>query len=298
MPIDRVPGPSSLEPQQQPHRGLTAQARIQRPAPMYLGHSAVSRQVQAQIQAAVDRSSAVLVSGAPGTGKRTVAEILHHFSGGELPSLEVLRLSKASESIKRHGRVTDFAYLCPIEAMSLEQQARLPNEVGLARVIMATRLDPASAQGQARLSRQLLRWCSIHIQLPSLRERVEDLEGLALKILGETPARRAIGGISDCALDCLQAYHWPGNVTELEAVLGRAVEVGSSEQIELCDLPPQLRLRDVDTIKGESPDEQFSLAHAERSAVQRAMRFARGNKRKAARLLGIGKTTLYRKLRE
>lgn len=292
MPSDRLSTTSS-------HKPSIQGARLQRRAPTYMGHSLASRRVQAQIHRELHGNSAVLLVGAEGTGKRTIAEILHHFGGGEVPALQVVELQALALQRLEFGPIADFAYLSPLEALSLEQQSRLIDELGLARAIFGTRLNPDSSEGRKRLSRKLLRWCGARIQLPSLSERIEDLETLALAIIRETPARRPIGGLSDAALECLCAHHWPGNVSELEAVLHQAIAAGTTEQIELHDLAADLRLRDLDTLAAQvRPDEQFALAHAERSAVKRAMRHARGNKRKAARLLQVGKTTLYRKLRE
>jgi DNA-binding NtrC family response regulator len=249
------------------HRPLS---RRLAPAPVYLGHSTATRQVQAQIHRALQSSSPVLVSGAPGTGKRTVAEILQHFG-------------------KHLGPVD---YVCPIEQLPLDQQLSLVTVDRPGRVVLGTRLQLHRVDPELQLA------CPIHIQLPTLRQRIEDLELLAARIIWESLSRRPIGGINDYALDCLRAHTWPGNVTELEDVLRVAIEVGTTEQIELRDLPPALRLHAVSGVELESPDLEFSLAHAERSAIERAMRYARGKKRKAARLLRISKTTLYRKLRQ
>jgi DNA-binding NtrC family response regulator len=276
-------------PEAHPHSVL--ETRLRRPAPIFLGHSEPTRRVQGAIQAAVNTRGPVLLIGAPGTGKRVVAEILHHFGGGEIPALEPVAFDHAGIQ-----HVPEFAYLSPVETLGFEHQAQLPKLVGLGRVIVGTRLDPTSSVGRKRLDRQLVRWCTTWIRLPTLAERIEDLEPLALKIISETPSRRPVGGISDYALDCLRSYPWPGNVTELERVLQHAIAAGTTEQIELRDLPRGLRLREVE-VDEQRPEHQFTLAHAERCAVERALRFARGNKRKAARLLGIGKTTLYRKLR-
>ena len=108
---------------------------------------------------------------------------------------------------------------------------------------------------------------------------------------------RPVGGIADNALDCLRSYTWPGNVSELESVLKQAINNGATEQIELRDLPASLRVRDAHQVRAESPERQLCLEEAEKQAIRRALHYARGNKRKAARLLHIGKTTLYRKLK-
>ncbi len=290
--------PTAERPAKRLRAQTAAEARLARVPPVYLGHSPPTREVQALIQSAVQQAARirtpVLVSGAPGTGKRVVAEILHHFAGGETEALEQPKIERG-----RLAGLGEFSYVCPVEALSRKQQASLALEMFRGRVVLATRLDPGSDEGKRRLVPQLRRGC-LHIRLPTLRERVEDLEALALRILWTSPSPRPIGGINDYALDCLRAYPWPGNVTELEEVLAHAIALGSSEQIELRDLPQRLRLRPVGGLEGldlDAPNFKLSLAHAERTAIERALRFARGNKRLAARLLQISKTTLYRKLR-
>lgn len=301
------------------------EARLRKLAPVYLGHSAATRAVQSQIHRALEPRGPVLVSGAPGTGKRTVAEILHHFSDAEGP-LEQVTIVRArggrigdlssrpgrrgvradlssrpgarADLSSRPGGRAELAYLCPLEELTLGQQGKLLEVIGLRRVVLGTRLELDGAEARARLHPRLLAACSIRIELPTLRRRIDDLEALTLWIIGETPSRRPVGGIDDDALACLRAHPWRGNVTELEGVLRAAIEVGSGEQIELRDLPSGLRLRAVESLELGLPDIEFSLAHAERSAIERAMRYARANKRKAARLLKISKTTLYRKLRQ
>jgi DNA-binding NtrC family response regulator len=260
---------------------------------MFLGHSAATRRVQAQVHRAVRSNLPVLVVGRPGTGKRIVAEILHHFGGGEVPTLEPVELSPEG----RVGRVSDFAYLSPLEQLDLEEQARLPGATGLSRLVIGTRLDPDSEEGRAQLHPQVSRWCGIRIDLPTLAERIEDLELLVMATIHETPSRRPVGGITDRALDCLRSYPWPGNVTELEQIVRQAIAVGTTEQIELRDLPSSLHLRDAQRVRVESPERRLCLEEAEKEAIKRALNYARGNKRKAARLLHIGKTTLYRKLK-
>jgi DNA-binding NtrC family response regulator len=268
-----------------------AESRLQAPGPVFLGHSAAAKRVQSQIHQAVNSSSPVLVVGAHGTGKRLVAEILHHFGGGEIPSLEDVHVEAGVVD-----RIGDFAYLGPAEQLELHEQARVPGLVGLGRLVVGTRLDPDSIEGRARLNPQLVRWCPIRIDLPSLVDRIEDLAALALAIIQRTPARRPVGGISDNALDCLRGHSWPGNVRELEQVIRQAIDNGSGEQIELADLPSYLRVRDA-LHRGESAERRLCLEEAEKQAIKRALDYARGNKRKAARLLCIGKTTLYRKIK-
>lgn len=266
-----------------------AEGRSRPQPPIYLGHGAPSLTVQRAIITALDDPGPILLSGRCGTGKRTVAEILHHYAGGELEDVVIDRPG-------RIGRVGAFAYLCPAEALSWGLQARLPMFAGASRLIIGTRLDPDGPEGRARLNPVLRRHCRIQIRLPTLAERVEDLELLAVSLLQRLPMQRPISGISEEAIDCLRAYEWPGNVTELEQVLAHALTCAVGPHLEDTDLPPRLQLHALAELPPSSPEQLFSLARAERKAIDRAMHHARGNKRRAARLLQIGKTTLYRKL--
>ncbi|MBK6918364.1 MAG: sigma 54-interacting transcriptional regulator [Deltaproteobacteria bacterium] len=272
-----------------------ADARLRQAPPVYLGHSAAARRVQAMIQRAVRTNLPVLLVGAAGTGKENIARILHHFGGGEVPTLEVVRGNEQP----RLMNLGAFTYLSRLEDLPLEEQARLPALTGLGRIVIGTRLRPESDEGRARLHPQIVRWASgIRIDVPTLAERIEDLEQHAMDIIAKTAAKRAIGGIADNALDCLRSYRWPGNLDELAEVLTAAINAGNTELIELRDLPSKLRVRDVHHARAESPERQLCLEESEKQAIRRALNYARGNKRKAARLLHIGKTTLYRKLKQ
>lgn len=271
-----------------------AEARLKTPAPMFMGHSPAARRVQAMIHRAVRTNLPVLIVGRRGSGKETVARILHHFGGGEVPNIEVVGVNEQTRLVSLGA----FTYIGNLEELPMEEQARLPALTGLGRIVIGTRLKPESEEGRRRLHPQIVRWASgVRIDLPNLAERIEDLETLAMHIIRNTSSRRPVGGIADNALDCLRSYTWPGNVSELESVLTQAVQNGATEQIELRDLPASLRVRDAHQVRAESPERQLCLEEAEKQAIRRALHYARGNKRKAARLLHIGKTTLYRKLK-
>ena len=273
-----------------------AEARLQAPPPSFIGHSPAARRVQALVHRAVRTNLPVLLVGATGTGRETLARVLHHFGGGEAPALEVIRADEQEARLVGFGA---FTYLADLEDLPMEEQARLPALTGLGRIVIATQLRPESEEGRARLHPQIVRWASgVRIDVPALAERIEDLDMLAMEVLRRIPTRRPIGSIADNALDCMRSYTWPGNVDELEQVLTQAIEAGSAEQIELRDLPAKLRVRDLHQSRNESPERQLCLEEAEKQAIRRALNYARGNKRKAARLLHIGKTTLYRKLKQ
>jgi len=94
----------------------------------------------------------------------------------------------------------------------------------------------------------------------------------------------------------LMAYDWPGNVRELENAVERAVALGSGPILHMGDLPSNLQQGGSD--RSLDSDELTTLEEMERRAILRALRETNGDKLAAARLLGIGKTTLYRKLKQ
>lgn len=132
----------------------------------------------------------------------------------------------------------------------------------------------------------------MHVEIPPLRERVEDIPLLAKTFLKEYGDKYGHGElrISDAALDRLTARDWPGNVRQLRHVLERAAIFAGSPLIGADDLPAEMRPDGTGrTGTDDTPVGDLSLAAA--------LDKAGGNKAKAARLLGISRSTLYRKLR-
>jgi DNA-binding NtrC family response regulator len=138
----------------------------------------------------------------------------------------------------------------------------------------------------------------VQIKLPPLRERKSDIPLLVQAFLDKfADPGRPTPVLADDAIARLTAYDWPGNIRELENAIERAVALGSGPILHSGDLPSNLQY----AIPGEripSPDELTTLEEMERRAILRALRETNGDKLVAARLLGIGKTTLYRKLKQ
>ncbi len=137
----------------------------------------------------------------------------------------------------------------------------------------------------------------VQIKLPPLRERKSDIPPLInafLEKFGEAGGN--VRTISEEAMTRLIAYDWPGNVRELENAIERAVALGSGPILHVGDLPSNLQYGTPENVSHS--DEILPLEEFERRAILRALREAGGDKLAAARLLRIGKTTLYRKLKQ
>src|SRR5277367_2371718 len=166
------------------------------------------------------------------------------------------------------------------------------------RIIAATNrdLDEAVRQGQFRQD-LFFRLNVVQIKLPPLRERKSDIPILVnsfLEKFGDTNGK--VQTISEDAMARLIAHDWPGNVRELENAVERAVALGSGSMLHVGDLPSNLQYVSDDRMP--KSDELLPLEELERRAILRALRESSGDKLAAARLLGIGKTTLYRKLKQ
>lgn len=167
-----------------------------------------------------------------------------------------------------------------------------------ARVIAATNRDPEAAVRNGTFRQDLyFRLNVVQIKLPPLRERKTDIPLLASFFLEKfSDAQRATRTISADAMQRLAAYDWPGNVRELENAIERGVALGSGPVLHLGDLPSNLQYGPAERLP--ESDELVPLEELERRAIFRALRETGGDKLAAARILGIGKTTLYRKLKQ
>ena len=166
------------------------------------------------------------------------------------------------------------------------------------RIIAATNrdLDVAVRQGQFRQD-LFFRLNVVQIKMPPLRERKSDIPILVSSFLEKfSDSNGNVQTISEDAMARLIGYDWPGNVRELENAVERAVALGSGSILHVGDLPSNLQYGSGERMP--QSDEVLPLDELERRAILRALRESGGDKLAAARLLGIGKTTLYRKLKQ
>ena len=166
------------------------------------------------------------------------------------------------------------------------------------RIIAATNRDLESSIRTGSFRQDLyFRLNVVQIKLPPLRERKSDIPLLVTAFLEKfSEAHGPVRTIADEAMRRLIAYDWPGNVRELENAVERAVALGSGPIVHVGDLPSSLQY--PATERAREGDEIVPLEEMERRAILRTLRETGGDKLSAARMLGIGKTTLYRKLKQ
>jgi DNA-binding NtrC family response regulator len=165
------------------------------------------------------------------------------------------------------------------------------------RVIAATNRDLDEAVRQGKFRQDLFfRLNVVQIKLPPLRERKGDIPLLVNSFLEKfSDADGPTRTVSEDAMAKFMAYDWPGNVRELENAIERAVALSTSSLLHVGDLPTSLQYGASEKLPQN--DVLLPLDELERRAIKRALRESGGDKLAAARLLGIGKTTLYRKLK-
>lgn len=185
------------------------------------------------------------------------------------------------------------------------------------RVIAATNIDLENAVEEGRFRKDLFYRLSVFpITLPPLRDRIEDIHPLVFHFLERYKEKtgRFVSGISKEALRALINYEWTGNVRELENAIERAVIIASGRQIELDDLPEAISKRAFesfafvrqeraraaaagDTI-GIDIEMPSTMDEIEKKVIEATLDYTEGDKSRAAKLLNIGRKTLYRKLEQ
>jgi two-component system response regulator HydG len=171
------------------------------------------------------------------------------------------------------------------------------------RILAATNRDLDIAVSQGTFRRDLyFRLNVLTLRIPPLRQRKQDIPLLIGSILERiNHATQMQHTIADDALRLMMDYNWPGNVRELENCIERVCTTCSMPSIHLTDLPTQLQNFNVVTqpVSAEEPAYRITpLEDLEKQAILHAIQLLDGDKLEAARRLGIGKTTLYRKLKE
>jgi len=167
------------------------------------------------------------------------------------------------------------------------------------RLIAATNRDLRAEVLAGRFREDLFyRLSSIQIRIPSLTERLEDIPLLVHFFLQKYNASygKNISGLARRAQTVLLQHPWPGNVRELENVISSACITATGDFIDLADLPEHLQQGNKQA-RGGDEWRPLSLEEVRKLHIQRVLEMCQGNRLRAAQILGIGRTSLYRYLK-
>ncbi|MGH7778926.1 MAG: sigma-54 interaction domain-containing protein [Candidatus Binataceae bacterium] len=301
---------------------------------MLIGRSLAARRVISLIEQVAGTTAPVLITGESGTGKELVAKSIHARSSRHRGPFVAINCAAVPETLieselfghergaftgahqRREGcfeRANGGTILLDeITEMRSEMQAKLlrvleekevrrlggVKEIPIdVRVLAATNRQPRRAIREGKLREDLyFRLCVLSIELPPLRERIEDVPLLAAQFLGQfnREHRKAVQGVAEDCLKSLKAYSWPGNVRELRNVIERAVILCRSSILSSADLPTDLADQ-----AGTGTDPDFtirlgaSLKEVEAELIFRTLASVGGNKTRAARILGVARRSIY-----
>ena len=286
-----------------------------------LGDTPAMVRVRAQIALAVRSAASVLIVGPSGSGREHIARAIHYSHAlrdkdplvplaCSLVGAELLRstISAMLRMAPETGQRSTLL-LNDVDSLPPELQRELPellaSHEGRLRVISTSR-EPLTAlaarQQFSPLAANVL--STLSIELPPLVERLEDLPLLAQLFLEQANARgsKQVGRFSEEALDELSAYPWRRDLDELEELVRQAHASTSTAEIKAADLPERVRLAADAAAYARRPEETIQLeeflAGIEQELIERALAQAKGNKTKAAQMLGMTRPKFYRRLEQ
>jgi len=313
----------------------------------FVGHSPRIVQLRDQIEKLGARHCPVLIMGESGTGKEVVARALYNVEPrGQFVPIDCGSLVGTMMESELFGHVRGAftgavdnkrglielanggtAFFDEIGELPLELQVKLLRvlqEQELrplgslqrikieVRIVAATNRDLQAEVAAGRFREDLFhRLNVVHLNLPPLRERKEDIPLLIERFLEKMNGRFLL---SNEAMDALMKYDWPGNVRELMNCLERMMSFNSGPLLHFTDLPTAvMNFSRAEAINGLAATANgasrtaapplpshgiISLQELEKQAIRHALEHTHGDRTTAAQLLGIGRTTLYRKLKE
>ncbi|MDR1305335.1 MAG: sigma-54 dependent transcriptional regulator [Verrucomicrobiales bacterium] len=301
-----------------------------------IGNSSKMAEIFDVIRQVADTKATILIQGESGTGKELVAKAIHNLSSRKNKPFMAVHCAALSPQLleselfghekgaftgafeKRLGRFEQAdhgtIFLDEIGEIDAATQVKLLRVLGErkfervggnktietdVRVITATNKNLALLVKDGAFREDLFyRVNVVKIELPPLRERKEDIPLLAAAFLAEFCKENGKPGLkfSVAAGEALQRYHWPGNVRELRAAVEHGVVLCRDKEILLKDLPPALKSADSGAPLLVS--NTLNLTAMEKNSIVRALEQCDQNRTAAAKLLGISRRTLHRKLNE
>ncbi|MBL8738940.1 MAG: sigma-54-dependent Fis family transcriptional regulator [Planctomycetes bacterium] len=286
-----------------------------------VGNSPLMRRLQGTLSRAADCDVTVLIEGPAGAGKSLAARVVHCKSrrvGQPLVAMSCAELSvdnlmKAVETARATTLVLEDVEKLPLAAQgALVRHLKERNpKVSSPRLIVTTggHLPELVAKGAFRED-LLYRLHAFPIVVPALRERTEDIAMIATHVLQTATQAQGAGSttFTPSALMLLESMAWPGNVSQLENTVWRARVLAGGGPIDrehLIHVPTAAnqtaapRERDARVESAELGEEAIRpFEEEEQELLTRALRATKGNVRRAAQLLGIGRATLYRKIQQ
>jgi DNA-binding NtrC family response regulator len=303
-----------------------------------IGTSESIRHVVQTARQVAGSSIPVLIMGESGTGKELIARAIHNNSPRRKNRLVALNCAGLSESIledelfghvrgaftgaqtEREGRFEHAdggtLFMDEIGDMPAAMQAKLlrvlengevvrlgsndPIQVDV-RLISATNRDLDEMVAERKFREDLyFRIKGVTIHIPPLRERREDIPLLTHYFVQQAAERygKQIELIDPPAQQALMSYAWPGNVRQLKNAVENMVVLSSGSELGVESLPPEIRPRGAEPAVGMNNLVGISITQAERELIRNTLKMVDGNREQAAKILGIGERTLYRKIKE
>ena len=295
------------------------------------GESVAIRHVRELLQKFARTEESVLIYGENGTGKEAAARFIHDNSPRKNKPLIPVNCAALPRSLTQNelfghekgafthamsaqkGRIEaangGTLLLLGVDELCSEQQSAIPrflqeglierlgsnHPISVDTRLIATSTKPLEqlvADGDFR-SDVFYRLGSLHVLLPPLRERKEDIPGLARRILSASPSATGISRLTDDALICLAGHPWPGNLRELQNRLRQALLLGEGPQIGPEDMGFTANPTDSLNHSRELSLDAFR-SRADRQAISVSLALAHNNVSAAARLLNISRVSLYR----
>lgn len=303
-----------------------------------IGESVVMRQITAMIHKVAPTKSTVLITGESGVGKEVVARAIHRESDrrdsiflpvncGAIP--EALLESQLFGHLKGSftGAVTaqeglfqrargGTIFLDEVGELPVSLQVKLlraieekeimpvggtsPSRVDV-RIIAATNRDLAQCCQEGTFREDLYYRLNVFgIEIPPLRDRREDIPALIEFLVRRhnTEMNRRFRGVDNAAMKALMRMPWKGNIRELDNVIEHAMIVGDGEWITISDLPSRVSAGSTADGGAVGDELKSAIQFYERGHISNVLQRSEGDKKKAAELLGISLSSLYRKIEE